>query len=44
VPVPETTGRRTVPARLKTLNTLRSDGLISEDEYQQLRRKILSEI
>ena len=36
--------RRTIPARLKTLNTLRDDGLISETEYQALRRKILSEI
>jgi hypothetical protein len=36
--------RRTIPARLKTLNTLRDDGLISEEEYQALRRKILSEV
>jgi hypothetical protein len=42
--IPQSGGRRTVPARLKTLNTLRDDGLISDDEYQQLRRKILSEI
>jgi hypothetical protein len=46
--MPEPSGngerRRTIPARLKTLNTLRDDGLISESEYQALRKKILSEI
>lgn len=36
--------RRTIPSRLRTLNSLRDEGLISEEEYQQLRRKILSEI
>lgn len=36
--------RRTIPSRLRTLNDLREVGLISEEEYQQLRRKILSEI
>jgi hypothetical protein len=46
VPVPTDSpeARRTIPARLKTLNTLRDDGLISNDEYLALRRKILSEI
>lgn len=42
--VPQAPGRRTIPSRLKTLNALRDEGLISEEEYQQLRRKILSEI
>jgi hypothetical protein len=37
-------GRRTIPSRLRTLNALREEGLISEEEYQQLRRKILAEI
>jgi hypothetical protein len=36
--------RRTIPARLKTLNALRADGLITEQEYQELRLKLLSEI
>ncbi|MEJ2515821.1 MAG: glucodextranase DOMON-like domain-containing protein [Gammaproteobacteria bacterium] len=42
--VPAAPGRRTIPSRLKTLNSLKEEGLISEEEYQQLRRKILSEI
>jgi hypothetical protein len=42
--VPQAPGRRTIPSRLKTLNALKEEGLISEEEYQQLRRKILSEI
>jgi len=42
--VPSQPGRRTIPSRLKTLNALKEDGLISEEEYQQLRRRILSEI
>ena len=42
--VPQAPGRRNIPSRLKTLNTLKEDGLITEEEYQQLRRKILSEI
>ena len=37
------TQRRTIPSRLRTLNTLLEDGLITETEYQQLRRKLLSE-
>jgi hypothetical protein len=41
---PDGEPRRTVPARLKTLNQLLSDGLITEDEYQELRLKLLSEI
>jgi hypothetical protein len=36
--------RRSVPERLRTLNTLREEGLITETEYQQLRRRILSEL
>lgn len=36
--------RRTVASRLKTLNALRDEGLVSEEEYRQLRRKILGEI
>jgi len=42
--VPQAPGRRTIPSRLKTLNALKEEGLISEEEYQQLRRRILSEI
>ena len=41
---PDGEPRRTIPARLKTLNALRADGLITEDEYQELRLKLLSEI
>jgi len=41
---PGETGRRTIPARLRTLNELRDEGLVTEEEYQRLRRKILSEI
>lgn len=37
-------GRRTIPDRLRTLNTLRDDGLVSDEEYQALRRKILTEL
>ena len=36
--------RRTIAARLKTLQTLRQGGLITEQEYQEIRRKILSQI
>jgi hypothetical protein len=36
--------RRTVPERLRELNQLRADGLISEQEYLELRRKILAEL
>lgn len=36
--------RRTVPARLRTLNQLLADGLITEAEYNDLRRKILAEL
>jgi hypothetical protein len=43
-PAPAEAARRSVPERLRTLNALRDEGLISETEYQQLRRKILSEI
>ncbi len=40
-PPPE---RRTVPARLRTLNQLLEEGLITQEEYDQLRRKILAEL
>lgn len=44
-PAPETVAeRRTVPARLRTLNQLREEGLVTEEEYTELRRKILSEL
>lgn len=33
-----------VTERLRTLNELRAQGLISEEEYQELRRKMLSEL
>jgi hypothetical protein len=36
--------RRTVPARLRTLNELLKDGLITQAEYDELRRKILTEL
>lgn len=36
--------RRTVPARLRTLNELLADGLITQAEYNALRRKILAEL
>lgn len=36
--------RRTVPARLRTLNELLQDGLITQSEYDDLRRKILTEL
>jgi len=36
--------RRAVPARLRTLNQLRDDGLITEAEYDELRRKILADL
>jgi hypothetical protein len=36
--------RRTVPARLRTLNQLLEDGLITQDEFNELRRKILAEL
>jgi hypothetical protein len=38
------TERRTVPARLRTLNELLADGLITQAEYNELRRKILAEL
>jgi hypothetical protein len=38
------TERRTVPARLRTLNELLEDGLITQAEYNELRRKILAEL
>jgi C-terminal binding-module, SLH-like, of glucodextranase len=43
-PVAATTAPRTVPARLRTLNQLLEDGLITEAEYGDLRRKILAEL
>ena len=36
--------RRTVPARLRTLNQLLSEGLITQDEYNEMRKKILAEL
>jgi hypothetical protein len=36
--------RRSVPARLRTLNTLLEEGLITQSEYDELRRKILAEL
>lgn len=36
--------RRAVPARLRTLNQLLQDGLITEAEFNELRRKILAEL
>jgi hypothetical protein len=42
--VPPTTEKRTVPARLRTLNQLLEDGLITEAEFNELRRKILAEL
>jgi len=41
---PAEPARRTIPARLRTLNELRDQGLVTEEEYQRLRRKILSEL
>jgi len=41
---PPTTEKRTVPARLRTLNQLLEDGLITEAEYNELRRKVLAEL
>jgi len=38
------TERRTVPARLRTLNQLLEEGLVTQAEYDELRRKILSEL
>jgi hypothetical protein len=43
-PAASPTERRTVPARLRTLNELREEGLITEAEYHELRRKILTEL
>jgi hypothetical protein len=36
--------RRTVPARLRTLNQLLAEGLITQAEYNEMRRKILAEL
>ena len=36
--------KRAVPARLRTLNQLLADGLITQAEYDDLRRKILAEL
>jgi len=41
---PAPTEKRTVPARLRTLNQLLEDGLITEAEFNELRRKILAEL
>ncbi len=36
--------KRAAPARLRTLNQLLEDGLITQAEYDELRRKILTEL
>ncbi len=36
--------RRSVPARLRTLNQLLAEGLITQTEYNDMRRKILAEL
>lgn len=36
--------KRAAPARLRTLNQLLEDGLITQAEYEELRRKILTEL
>ena len=41
---PPAAEKRTVPARLRTLNQLLEDGLITEAEFNELRRKILAEL
>ena len=38
------TERRSVPARLRTLNELLAEGLITQAEYNDMRRKILAEL
>jgi hypothetical protein len=38
------TERRSVPARLRTLNELLAEGLITQTEYNDMRRKILAEL
>jgi len=44
-PAPKATAeKRTVPARLRTLNELLAEGLITKAEYDDMRRKILSEL
>jgi hypothetical protein len=44
VPTAGAAERRTVPARLRTLNQLLEDGLITQAEFNELRRKILAEL
>lgn len=41
---PSSTERRAAPARLRTLNQLLEEGLITQAEYDELRRKILAEL
>jgi hypothetical protein len=43
-PKPTSVQRGDLAERLSTLNGLRAQGLVSEEEYQELRRKILSEL
>jgi len=43
-PGPASAEKRTVPARLRTLNQLLDDGLITQAEFDELRRKILAEL
>ncbi len=40
----QSTERRTAPARLRTLNQLLAEGLITQDEYNEMRKKILAEL
>jgi len=37
-------GEARAPARLRTLNQLLEEGLITQGEYDELRRKILAEL
>jgi hypothetical protein len=41
---PKPAEKRAVPARLRTLNELLEQGLITQTEYDELRRKILTEL
>jgi hypothetical protein len=41
---PTSAPRGNIAERLRTLNELKAQGLVGEEEYQELRRKILSEL
>jgi len=43
-PASATAEKRAAPARLRTLNQLLEEGLITQGEYDELRRKILAEL